>query len=55
MQPNNDFIVEDQSDEDGLDNHNVLIYDFIYQIDSSSLHPIVDIPLNDSFIQENND
>ena len=55
MQPNNDCVVEDQSDEDDQDNHNDITGDFLYQIDSSSPDPTVDMPLNDSSMQENND
>ena len=55
MQPNNDFIVEDQSDKDDEDNHNEITNDFPFQIDSSSPDPTVDIPLNDSSMQERDD
>ena len=55
MQPNNDCLVEDQSDEDDQDNHSEIIHDFLYQIDSSSPDPTVDMPLNDSLMQKNND
>ena len=43
---------EDQSDEDDQDNHNEITDDFPHQIDSSSLNPTVEIPLNDSSMQE---
>ena len=55
MQPNNDCLVEDQSDEDDQDNHSEITDDFLYQIDSSSPDPTMDMPLNDSSMQENND
>ena len=45
-----------QLDNDGVqDNHNEIINDFPYQIDSSSPDPTVDMPLNDSLMQKNND
>ena len=47
MQPNSDCLVEDKSDEDDQDNHSEITDDFLYQIDSSSPDPIVDMPLND--------
>ena len=55
MQPNNECLVEDQSDEDDQDNHSEIMHDFLYQIDSSSPDPTIDIPLNDFSMQENND
>ena len=39
MQPNNDCLVEDQSDEDDQDNHSEITHDLLYRIDSSSLDP----------------
>ena len=51
IHPNNDCVVDDQSDEDDQDNHNEIIDNFPHQIDSSSPDPTVDMPLNDSSMQ----
>ena len=55
IHPNNDCVVEDQSDEDDQDNHNEITDDFPHQIDSSSPDRTVDMPLNDSLMQESDD
>ena len=55
IQPNNDCVVEDQSDKDDQDKHNEITDYFPYQIDSSSPDPTVDMPLNDSSMQESDD
>ena len=55
MPPNNDCLVENQFDEDDQDNHSEIIDDFLYQIDSSSPDPTMEVPLNDSSMEENND
>ena len=52
MQPHNDCVVVDQSAKDDQDNHNKITNNFPYQIDSSSPDPTVDMPLNDSSMQE---
>ena len=48
IHPNNDCVVEDQSDEDDQDNHDEIANDCPYQIDSSSLEPTLNRPLSDS-------
>ena len=55
MQPNSDCLVEDKFDEDDQDNYSEITDDFLYQIDSSSPDPTIDMHLNDFSMQENND
>ena len=55
IHPNNDCVVEDQSDKDNQHNHNEITDDILHQPDSSSPDPIVDMPLNDSSMQESDD
>ena len=55
IDPNNDCVVEDQSDKDDQDNHDEITDDFPYQIDSSSLDPTFSVLLNDPSTQENVD
>ena len=52
IHPNNDCVVEDQSDKDNQDNHNEITDDIPHQTDPSSLDPIVDMPLNESSMQK---
>ena len=54
-QPNNDGVVVDHSDKDNQDNHNEITDDIPHQTDSSSPDPIVDMPLNDSSMRDNDD
>ena len=55
MQPNIDYVVEDQADKDDQYNHNKITDDFPYQIDSSFPDSAMNMPLNDLSIQENGD
>ena len=55
IHPNNDCVVQNQSDEDDQDNHNEITDDFPYQTDSSSPNPTVGMPFNDSLMGENDD
>ena len=55
IQPNNDCVVEDQSNKNDQDNHNEITDDFIYQINSSSLDPTSNVPLNDLATREHDD
>ena len=52
IHPNNDFVVEDQSDKDNQDNHNEITDDIPHQTDSSSPDPTVNMPLNESSMQK---
>ena len=55
IHPNSDCVVEDQSDKDNQDNHNEITDNIPHQTDSSSPDPIVDMPLNDSSMEESDD
>ena len=55
IHPNNDCVVEDQSDKDDQENHIEITNNFPYQFDSSFPSPTMGMPLNDSSMQGSDD